>query len=271
MIRRRLILALLALAWLGGPVFPAAPKKLLLVGCGPDGHPPQTHEYMAGLKVLAKCLKDVPGLEVTVVKAVEPWREGPELMQRADGVVLFVSEGARWLQHDPKRLDALRQVAARKGGLAVLHWGMGTRHAKYIDDFVKLFGGCHGGPDRKYQVLEAEAKVAEASHPVVRGVPSNFRIKDEFYYRLKMPRPQKGLTPLLRVPIGGSDETVAWAWERPDGGRSFGFSGLHFHANWSREEYRRLVTQGVAWTLDLPIPEKGLPVKVTEEDLKLEK
>jgi hypothetical protein len=271
MIRRRLILALLVLAWLAGPVPAAAPKKLLLVGSGPDGHPPQTHEYMAGLKVLAKCLAGVPGLEVMVVKAVEPWREGPELMQRADDVVLFVSEGARWLQHDPKRLDALRQVAARKGGLAVLHWGMGTRDAKYIDDFVQLFGGCHGGPDRKYKVLEAEARVGDASHPAVRGITNKFQIKDEFYYRLKMPRRPTGLTPLLRVLIDGNEETVAWAWQRPEGGRSFGFSGLHFHANWGREEYRRLVTQGIVWTLDLPIPKKGLAVKVSEEDLKLEK
>src|SRR5207247_6090463 len=111
MIRRRLILALLGLICLVGPASAAAPKKLLLVGCGPDGHPPQTHEYMAGLKVLQKCLKEVPGLDVTVVKAVEPWREGPELMQRADGVVLFVSEGARWLHHDPRRLEALDQIA----------------------------------------------------------------------------------------------------------------------------------------------------------------
>src|SRR5262245_1392926 len=178
MIRRRWLLALLALASLGAPAS-AAPKKLLLVGCGPDGHPATTHEYMAGLKVLAKCLKDVPGLEVTVVKAMDPWREGPELMQRADGVVLFVSEGARWLQHDPKRSAALRQVAAGKAGRAVLHWGMGTRDAKYIDDFVKLFGGCHGGPDRKYKVLETEAMITDAGHPVVRGITPRFRIKDE--------------------------------------------------------------------------------------------
>src|SRR5436190_790269 len=166
MIRRRLLLALLVLACLGGPASSAAPKKLLLVGCGPDGHPPQTHEYMAGLKVLEKCLRDVPGLEVTAVKAVEPWREGPELVQRADGVVLFVSEGARWLAHDAKRLEALRRVAARKGGLSVLHWGMGTKDARHIDDFVRLFGACHGGPDRKYKVLETDAKLADPRHPV---------------------------------------------------------------------------------------------------------
>src|SRR5262245_28599654 len=70
------------------------PKKLLLVGQGPDGHPVSTHEYMAGLKVLEKCLKGVPGLEITTVKADDPWKEGPDLLPRADAVVLFVSEGA---------------------------------------------------------------------------------------------------------------------------------------------------------------------------------
>ena len=78
-----------------------------------------------------------------------------------------------------------------------------------------------------------------------------------------------GFTPLLRVAIDGNDETVAWAWQRPDGGRSFGFSGLHFHANWRLPEYRRLVTQGVAWTAGLAVPAKGLAVEVTEDDLKL--
>jgi hypothetical protein len=75
--------------------------------------------------------------------------------------------------------------------------------------------------------------------------------------------------PILKAAIDGKDEMVSWAWARPDGGRSFGFSGLHFHANWNREEYRRMVSQGVLWTLDLAIPEEGLPVKVSEDDLKV--
>ncbi len=246
----------------------APPRKLLLVGCGPDGHPPQTHEYMAGLGVLEKCLKGVEGIEVTVVKAIGPWRDGPELLARADAVVLFVSEGARWLRDDPKRLDALRDVARRKGGLVVLHWGMGTRDAAPIDDFLALFGACHGGPDRKYAVVETTVSLADREHPIARGLPARLTVKDEFYYRLKVVKAE-GVRPIWRAAIEGKDEMVAWAWQRPDGGRSFGFSGLHFHDNWKHEEYRRLVAQGVLWTLDMPIPAKGLPVKVSEEDLKV--
>jgi type 1 glutamine amidotransferase len=246
--------------------------KLLLVGQGPDGHPPQSHEYMAGLKVLARCLERVPGLEITTVRAEGAWKEGPELIARADGVVLFLAEGARWMNHDPKRRAALEKLAARGGGIAVLHWAMGTKDAQNIDPAVKLFGGCHGGPDRKYQVLETGLHVADPRHPVTAGI-KDFRAHDEFYYRLKLARsagaggasPQ----PLLRADIDGQPETVAWAWQRPDGGRSFGFSGLHFHSNWKLPEYRRLVAQGVFWTLKLPVPKEGLAVDVTPEDLKL--
>lgn len=243
------------------------PKKLLLVGQGPDGgHAPGTHEYAAGMRILAKCLEGVPGLKVEVLHVTEPWKEGPELLARADGVVLFVAEGAKWLDADPKRREALAQVAKRGGGLAVLHWGMGTKDAASIPTALALFGGCHGGPDRKYQVLESVELTPEASHPVTRGLEP-LKVKEELYYQLKFAKDGK-VVPLVKATIDGKDETVAWGWERPDGGRSFGFSGLHFHENWKHVAYRRLVAQGVLWSLKEAIPEQGLPVRVADADLK---
>src|SRR5678815_1715362 len=67
-------------------------RRLLLIGQGPDGHPPSTHEYMAGVRVLEKLLAPIQGLQITVVKADEPWPEGPALIDRADGVVMFVTQ-----------------------------------------------------------------------------------------------------------------------------------------------------------------------------------
>lgn len=245
-------------------------KKLLLLGHGPDGHPPETHEYLAGMRILTKGLAPVPGLEVTTVQADGRWPEGPELLERADGVVLFLAEGAKWIAADPRRQAAFERLARRGGGLAALHWAIGTREAAPIDGFLKLLGGCHGGPDRKYKVVEEEAQVVDAAHPITTGL-RNFRVKDEFYYQLKFVSPAGSVRPLLRVKLDGQPETVAWSWERPDGGRSFGFSGLHFHHNWRLPEYRRLAAQGVLWTLKLPIPEQGLAVEVTEAELKAKK
>ena len=85
-------------------------------------------------------------------------------------------------------------------------------------------------------------------------------MRDEFYYQLKLHKSSAELLPMLQVEIDGKLETVAWAWERPDGGRSFGFSGLHFHENWQVPEYRRLVCQAVMWTNRIAIPKDGLAV-----------
>jgi type 1 glutamine amidotransferase len=241
-------------------------RKLLLIGQGPDGHPKNTHEYLAGLRVLAHCLKKVDGVDVTTVRADGAWKEGPELIDRSDAVVLFLAEGARWMDIEPKRRAALQRLAKRGGGLVVLHWAMGTREAKHISTCLQLLGGCHGGPDRKYKILTTTAKVAK--HPITAGV-KDFRVKEEWFYRLKFTE-AAGVVPLVRVTIDGREETVAWAWQRPGGGRSFGFSGLHFHDNWKLPEYRRLMTQATVWALELPVPAEGLSVEAGAEVLKRE-
>ena len=266
-------LVVLALLWClvsnGSLVQAAEAKKILLLGQSPDGHPPGTHEYMPGVEVLAKLLKKSPGVELQVVNADNPWNEGPELLNDADGVVLFLSQGAKWTQEEPRRRDAFARLAARGGGLAVIHWGMGTRDAKDIDAFLKLFGGCHGGPDRKYKVVpKASVQIVDKQHPVTTGVDA-FTIDEEFYYRLKFVKASPGVKPILKTNIEDHLETVCWIWERPDGGRSFGFSGGHFHQNWRHEPVRRLLAQAVLWTVKQPVPKDGLNVGIRTQDLQL--
>lgn len=239
-------------------------KKLVLLAQGPDGHPPGTHEYETGLKILQKLLANQSKLDVTLVRADEPWRDGPDVLAKADGAVVFLSEGAKWASADPKRLAALKDLAKRGGGLSVIHWGMGTKDAKNIEPFVALFGGCHGGPTRKYKVLETKLTLPNPKHPVVNGL-KDMPARDEYYYKLWL---AKGVVPIVQAEIDGQKETVAWALERPEGGRSFGFSGLHFHENWRMPEYRRLVLQGVLWTMGQPIPAAGSAVTLSEPELK---
>jgi hypothetical protein len=265
MVRLAAALTALFAAGLCAPAAGPAPKRLLLVTQGPDGHPAGTHEYRLGLKILTKLLEKVPAVQVTVSDADGPWREGPELLAKADGVVLFLAEGAKWIHQDPRRLAALEELAKRGGAFVALHWAIGTREARHIDGFVKLLGGCHGGPDRKYKFLKTEVTPADRAHPIAAGL-EKFTVRDEFYYQLKFTRAD-GVRPVLRAAIDGADETVAWTWERPGGGRSFGFSGLHYHENWRLPEYRRLVTQAVLWTLHLPIPKGGVNVNLAEKDL----
>jgi len=241
-------------------------RRVLLIGQGPDGHPFSTHEYMAGVRLLEHVLQPIAGLQPLVVRADGPWSRGPELLDGAHCVVLFVSEGARWIRQDRQRLQAFQRLAARRGGFVCLHWGMGTRQADNIADYVKLFGGCHGGPDRRYKVVQTRAQIA-TRHPITQGL-ADFDVNDEFYYTLKFAA-SPGITPLLNVTIEGAPHTVAWAWQRTDGGRSFGFSGCHFHRNWSLPEYRRLVAQGVLWSAGVTTPQ-DFSTDVPKSVLRLE-
>lgn len=247
----------------------AAPKRLLLIGQNPDGHPAGSHEFMAGVRVVDELLKPfATDIATVTTKADEPWVEGPALIDRADGIVLLVTQGAQWMQIDPARHAALKRLAERKGAIVALHWSVGAKDEQFIAGQLALLGGTRGGPQRKYKVLENDLHLGEQGHPILRGL-APFRINDEFYYRLDLVPRSPAFHPLLTTSIDGNEETIGWGWERPDGGRSFAYVGLHFHVNWGRVEYRRLVTQGILWTLDLPIPAAGVSAELPPNLLQL--
>ncbi len=249
----------------------AEPKRLLLIGQGPDGHPPGTHEFVAGIKVVDALLKPyAEKIQTTITNADEPWSEGPELIDKTDGVVVMVTQGARWMQTDRKRYEALKRLAGRGGAIVALHWSIGAKDARFIPGQLELLGGTRGGPQRKYIIQENDIRLVGRGHPILRGL-SDFRINDEFYYRLNLVDTASGFHPLLSTNLEGKDETIGWAWERPEGGKSFGYVGLHFHSNWERIEYRRLVTQAILWTLGQPIPQSGVEANVAPEVLALPK
>ena len=237
-----------------------AKKRVLLLWQSPDGHPKDAHEYQLGQKILKRELDKFAGIETALVNADDPWKDGPELLAKADGVVLFISEGAKWLNADPKRLAAFQACAKRKAGLqrsALGHgdaWTPRTSSRSSNSSAAATAGRIANiSSSRPRPVIDAEKR-----HPIQNGL-GKFKVRDEFYYHAQVC--QGGLSPILKLNIDGETHPVAWAHTREDGGRSFGFTGLHFHENWQLPEYRRLVTQGVLWTLDMPIPKDGIAVK----------
>ncbi|MEX0867027.1 MAG: ThuA domain-containing protein [Pirellulales bacterium] len=260
----------LILAWLvvaGAAVEPVETKSLLLIG-DQGSHARGAHEHMPGLKILEKCLQGVPHLKVTLVQADGDWPEGNDLIDAADGIVLYLDEGGRWTQQTPKRRESILRLKQRGGGVTALHWATGAKDGRFAPFHQQLIGAVHGGDDRKYIHLDTEVKVVAPDHPITAGL-ANFRLRDEFYYRLKQTERGK-LTPLLEADVQGTPELCCWALERGDGGRSFGFVCLHEHSNWGRKNIRRLVTQGVLWTIDVE-PPKNLSLDIVEDDLALPK
>src|SRR5258706_13798030 len=90
----------------------------------------------------------------------------------------------------------------------------------------------------------------------------------------------KGVTPILQAlppdntrgtPAAkarmGEIETMAWAYERKNGGRSFGFTGGHFHRNWADEDFRRLVVNAILWSAQVEVPKEGAKVELDPAEL----
>jgi hypothetical protein len=60
---------------------------------------------------------------------------------------------------------------------------------------------------------------------------------------------------------------MMWAIERADGGRGFGFTGGHFHANWGNDNVRKAVLNALVWVTKLEVPANGIESKVSDEEL----
>lgn len=262
MLRKRLV-GLTCVLMLAGAFAHAAEddaRRLVIIAQGPDGHPPGAHEYVPQQKLLAELLGPVKSVAVQCIRADEEGADVPATIRQADGVVLLVAEGGKWIDADPRRKTALAELAERGGGITAIHWATGSREAEHIEALTTLVGACHGGPGRKYKVLTTSVHVAAADHPITAGI-KDFRIHDEFYYALKRPKDQTGFTPLLQANIDGQRHTFCWAWERA-GGRSFGCTSGHFLDNWDRPEYQRLFAQGILWTLKIDSPKENFPPQV---------
>jgi hypothetical protein len=113
-----------------------------------------------------------------------------------------------------------------------------------------------------------------------------FTIRDEWYFNMHWVgdvvdvKEARGVTPILQaVPpdkvrgtadakkYPGRLETMAWAYDRPNGGRGFGFTGGHFHRNWADENFRRLVVNAILWCAKAEVPAGGAPVAFDPADL----
>jgi hypothetical protein len=117
-----------------------------------------------------------------------------------------------------------------------------------------------------------------------------FSNKDEWYFNMRWREDKAGLTPILVakpsddvrdgpyvhpkgpyphiVEASGREETMMWTYERPNGGRGFGFTGGHTHANWGDPNQRKVVLNAMLWIARAEVPQNGVECEVSADDLK---
>jgi type 1 glutamine amidotransferase len=283
---RNIVLGILAAGLLAVANAAAAEKKIVFIA-GPISHGPGEHEHRAGCLLLQSCLGNTPG--VTSVVYSNGWPHEANAFDGASTVVIYSDGGGGhpFLKED--RLKTLGALMEQGVGLVAIHYAVEPTKEKGQNEFLDWMGGAFEVHWSVNPHWDADFKTLP-KHPITQGV-SPFKIRDEWYFNMRFREGMKGVTPILSaIPDGsttnrndgphsgnpamrgivarGEPVTVAWAAERGNGGRGFGFTGAHFHKNWANDEFRKLVLNAILWTAKAEVPKDGVQSTVTEAQLQ---
>jgi type 1 glutamine amidotransferase len=250
-------------------------NKIVLLA-GSRSHGPGDHEFFAGTVILMKMLKETPG--VWPVMARDGWPKNEKIFDGAKAVVFYMDGGSGHpIIAKPEHAKLVSKLMAKGVGFVNLHYAV-EYPAKFNEEVFGWLGGYYETGYSTNPHWDADFKDLP-EHPITRGVKP-FKIRDEWYYNIRFSPETKVLTPILRATppddtrgtadakkYPGRLETVAWAYERPDGGQSFGFTGGHTHKNWGDENFRRLVTNAILWSAKLDVPPEGAKVAFDLKEL----
>jgi Trehalose utilisation len=275
-----------------------ADKRIVLIA-GRPSHPPGMHEFRAGCLLFQKALAGVPGIKVDVYDMGWPAKEvdgkrvdDSAALDGADAVLIFADgrKGHPAFQDD--RMQVIDALAAKGAGLGFAHYG------------VDVIAGAPGEAMQRwnagfYENLWSVNPMWKPSfekfpnHPVTRGVKP-FATHDEWYFNMRWtadPALKAKMTPILVatpsdevrkgpyvsppgpfdhiIAASGQPETMMWVYERPNGGRSFGFTGGHTHTNWGDPNQRKIILNALLWIAKVEVPANGVEDKITEADLAM--
>jgi len=263
----------------------AKPKKVVLIA-GTKSHGPGHHEYEQGARLLAYCLEHSPnGPKLNVEVHTDGWPKDEKTLDDADTILLFCDgsdhdERAHPILHGD-RLAKLGRLMKQGRGLVALHYTIFVPNEKGGQQFLEWLGGYfdyQSGPAAngwfsKIATHATRPTAGAPDHPICRGL-TPFDLNEEYYYNLRFRPDDKRLTPILLTDIPGEakPQVVAYAVERADGGRGFGFSGGHFHSNWQVPNFRKMVLNAIVWSAGLDVPAGGVesttPEAAREADTK---
>jgi len=251
-------------------------KKIVLVA-GPRSHGYGAHEHNAGWLLMAKLLSEnMPNIHAVVYQ--NGWPKDPTAFDNADAIAMYCDGGGGHVVM--RHLDQMDKLAKNGVGIACFHYGVEVPKGKPGNYLLDWIGGYFEAYWSVNPHWEAEFKKLSA-HPITRGVKP-FSLNDEWYYHMRFVKDMKNVTPILTaIPPEstrnrgdgahsgnptvrartGMPEHVAWAYERQDGGRGFGFTGGHWHWGWANNDFRKLVLNSLVWITGAEVPHDGVSSK----------
>ncbi len=271
-------ITIIALTLFVAPFFgaDAAEKTKILFIAGTPSHAPGDHEHRAGSILLAKKLtENNPNIETEVVTM--GWPKDESVFDGVSSVVIYCDGGGGHLLN--RNLEKFQAIMDKGVGLVCLHYAVETTPGEKGGKFLEWLGGYfepHWSVNPHWTADYTELP----KHDITQGVKP-FEANDEWYYHMRFLPKMAGVTPILstlppdsslsrgdgphsgnahvrRAVANGEEQHMAWAFDRSDGGRSFGFTGGHYHRNWADDDIRKLVLNAIAWTANVDVPKKGI-------------
>jgi type 1 glutamine amidotransferase len=253
--------------------------KIVLVAGSPS-HPPGAHEYLATQAILKGLLEQTPGVFAVIVR--DSWPRDPKIFDRARAIVWYTDGAKNHPLLKPERAAELQRRLDGGVGFVAFHYAVNTPK-ELVARGMSWWGGTFD-PDMSGgtgAIKWTPKFTALPRHPVTRGVKP-FAINDEWYFDMHFVPGAKGITPVIQAAppedlrarspdarkYPGRPETLAWTYDRPDGGRSFAITTPHSHADWSDENFRKLVVNAILWTAKLEVPKDGAKVTLDPADLQ---
>ncbi len=245
------------------------PPARVVFLAGPDSHLPGAHEHEAGTALLSAALRErQPSIET--VNVYGGWPSDESIFEGADALVMYCDGGDSHLVID--HLQTFNRLLDRGIGVVALHYCVEVpRGSPAADAMLRAIGGYFEtwwsvNPHWTAQFTRLPP------HPVTRAI-APFSLEDEWYFNMRFV--EGGVTPLLSAvappstmerwngPHSGNDavrklvadgvpQVLAWAFERSGGGRGFGYTGGHYHANWENDAARELVLNAIEWVAVKP-------------------
>ena len=250
-------------------------KKVVFIS-GKPSHGWMKHEHRAGNIILAKRVNE-SGLPIEAMVLDDIGYPNDEsVLEDASTIVLFCTgHGGHVLNPKLKEFDALM----KKGiGVIMIHWATEAVSGAPGNKFLEWMGGfC----DLNWSVNPHwKPNFKPRKHPIWNGVQP-FSVDDEWYFHMRFVKDQTGLTPILtdlpppetlkrpdglrsgnpavrKAVANGESQHVAWAYQRPTGGRGFGFTGGHHHISWQDDNYRKIMLNAILWTAGMEVPKQGV-------------
>ncbi len=251
------------------------PRGVLFLA-GRPSHGFGAHDHWAGCNLLAASLNE-SGLPIEAKVHRYGWPRDASVFEGVDCVVMYGDGGGgHMVMRHVQEMDALAEAGV---GIVCLHYAVEVPQGPVGDRFLEWIGGYF---EMNWSVNPHwTANFASlAEHPITRGV-APFEINDEWYYHMRFHEGLRGVTPILSAlppaeslsrPDGahsgnphvraavarGEVQHMAWAAERDNGGRGFGFTGGHVHWNWAEPNFRKLVLNAIVWCAHEDVPNEGV-------------